>query len=135
MGMHAKKDNPELIRAQELGLKIYSYPSFIAKAAKDKKRIVIAGSHGKTTTTSMLMHVAKKVNVDFDYLVGAQLAGFDRMVRLSSAPYIIIEGDEYLSSPLDLSPKFLIEDAFPFSISRMFLNMIAWRHKLLDELM
>lgn len=107
LGMHAKKDNPELLRAQELGLKIYSYPEFIFEQIKDKQRIVIAGSHGKTTITSLILHVLKYLNRDFDYVVGAQLEGFEQMVKLSDAPVIIIEGDEYLTSPLDPIPKFL----------------------------
>ncbi len=107
LGMHAKKDNPEILKAQELGLKIYSFPEFIYEASKDKKRIVVGGSQGKTTTTSMIMWVLKKAGLNFDYLVGAQLADFDQMVRISDAPIIVIEGDEYLSSPLDLSPKIL----------------------------
>lgn len=105
LGMHARKDNPELLKAQELGLKIYSYPEYIHEHAKNKKRVVIAGSHGKTTTTSMIMHVLRYHNQDFDYLVGALLDGFDLMVRLSDAPVMVIEGDEYLSSPIDLVPK------------------------------
>jgi UDP-N-acetylmuramate: L-alanyl-gamma-D-glutamyl-meso-diaminopimelate ligase len=105
LGMHARKDNPELARAQELGLKIHSYPSFMYEHAKAKKRVVIAGSHGKTTTTSMILHVLKHCKLDFDYLVGAMLEGFETMVRLSDAPIIVIEGDEYLSSPIDLQPK------------------------------
>jgi UDP-N-acetylmuramate: L-alanyl-gamma-D-glutamyl-meso-diaminopimelate ligase len=107
LGMHAKKDNPEILKAQELGLKIYSFPEFIYEASKDKKRIVVGGSQGKTTTTSMIMWVLKKAGFDFDYLVGAQLIGFDQMVKISEAPIIVIEGDEYLSSPLDPSPKIL----------------------------
>jgi UDP-N-acetylmuramate: L-alanyl-gamma-D-glutamyl-meso-diaminopimelate ligase len=105
LGMHAKADNPELLKAQELGIKVYSYPEFIYHHSKDKKRVVIAGSHGKTTTTAMILHVLHKMEMDFDYLVGAQLEGFDRMVKLSDAPLIIIEGDEYLSSPIDRIPK------------------------------
>jgi UDP-N-acetylmuramate: L-alanyl-gamma-D-glutamyl-meso-diaminopimelate ligase len=105
LGMHARKDNPELARAQALGLKIYSYPSFLYEHAKNKKRVVIAGSHGKTTTTSMIMHVLQHCKLDFDYLVGALLEGFETMVRLSDAPIMVIEGDEYLSSPIDLQPK------------------------------
>ncbi len=105
LGMHARADNPELLKAQALGLKIYSFPEYIYEHSKNKTRVVIAGSHGKTTTTSMIMHVLKNVGVDFDYLVGAQLEGFDNMVRLSDAPIIIIEGDEYLSSPIDRVPK------------------------------
>jgi UDP-N-acetylmuramate: L-alanyl-gamma-D-glutamyl-meso-diaminopimelate ligase len=105
LGMHARKDNPELLKAQALGLKIYSYPEYIYLHAKNKKRVLIAGSHGKTTTTSMIMHVLQYWKRDFDYLVGAMLEGFDTMVRLSDAPVMIIEGDEYLSSPIDLVPK------------------------------
>lgn len=107
LGMHAKKDNPEILKAQELGIKIYSFPEFIYEASKNKKRIVVGGSQGKTTTTSMIMWVLKKAGLDFDYLVGAQLTDFDQMVRISEAPIIVIEGDEYLSSPLDLTPKIL----------------------------
>ncbi|MDZ4708328.1 MAG: Mur ligase domain-containing protein [Saprospiraceae bacterium] len=107
IGMHAKKDNPELLRAQELNLKLVSYPEFIAIHAEHKKRIVIAGSHGKTTTTSMIMHALKALQADYDYLVGAPLEGFEHMIRLSPAPVMIIEGDEYLSSPIDLVPKIL----------------------------
>ncbi|MGB4838902.1 MAG: Mur ligase family protein [Saprospiraceae bacterium] len=105
LGMHAKADNPELLKALELKIPVYSYPEFIYRHSINKKRIVIAGSHGKTTTTAMILHVLKKKGVDFDYLVGAQLEGFDRMVKLSDAPLIIIEGDEYLSSPIDRVPK------------------------------
>lgn len=105
LGMHAKADNPELLRAQQLGIKVYSYPEFVYAHAIDKKRVVIAGSHGKTTTTAMVMHVLNKFQVEFDYLVGAQLEGFERMVKLTQAPLIIIEGDEYLSSAIDRVPK------------------------------
>jgi UDP-N-acetylmuramate: L-alanyl-gamma-D-glutamyl-meso-diaminopimelate ligase len=107
LGMHARKDNPELARAQELGLPIYSFPEYIAHHAKDKIRVVIAGSHGKTTTTSMIMHILKHAGFDFDYLVGALVEGFDTMVRLSDAPIMVIEGDEYLSSPIDPRPKIM----------------------------
>ena len=107
LGMHARKDNPELARAEELGIKIYSFPEFIYENSKTKKRIVIAGSHGKTTTTSMIMHVLQHAGRDFDYLVGALLEGFETMVRLSDAPIIVIEGDEYLSSAIDLQPKIM----------------------------
>lgn len=107
LGMHARSDNPELARALELGLKVYSYPEFLYEFAKDKKRIVIGGSHGKTSTTSMIMHVLKKLDYSFDYLVGAQIPGFEQMVRFSDAPIMVIEGDEYLSSCLDRRPKFL----------------------------
>ncbi len=105
LGMHARKDNPELLRAQELGLKIMSYPEFIFDQSREKKRIVVAGSHGKTSTTAMIMHVLKYRNFDFDYLVGAELDGFGSMVKLSDAPLIVIEGDEYLSSSIDRRPK------------------------------
>ena len=107
LGMHARPDNPELLRAQELNLPIYSFPEFIYENSKEKTRIVVAGSHGKTSTTAMIMHVFRKSNKKFDYLVGAQLDGFDTMVQLSDAPVIILEGDEYLSSPIDRRPKFL----------------------------
>jgi UDP-N-acetylmuramate: L-alanyl-gamma-D-glutamyl-meso-diaminopimelate ligase len=108
LGMHARKDNPELLKAQELGLKVYSYPEFIYEQSKDKQRIVICGSHGKTTITSMILHVLSYYKRQFDYLVGAQLEGFETMAKLSDdSPIIIIEGDEYLSSPIDLTPKFL----------------------------
>jgi UDP-N-acetylmuramate: L-alanyl-gamma-D-glutamyl-meso-diaminopimelate ligase len=107
VGMHARPNNPELLKAQELGLTIYSYPEYIYLQSQEKKRVVIGGSHGKTTTTSMIMHVLKHHGIDFDYAVGAQIEGFGLMVRLSDAPIIIIEGDEYLSSPIDSLPKFL----------------------------
>lgn len=107
LGMHARIDNPELIRAQELGLKIYSYPEYLYEQSKDKTRIVIGGSHGKTTITSMILHVMKYGGIETDFMVGAQLEGFDVMVRLSeSAKYMVIEGDEYLTSPIDRVPKF-----------------------------
>lgn len=123
LGMHAKADNPELIRAQELGLKIYSYPEYIFEQSKDKKRLVVAGSHGKTSITSMVMHVLKQANIDFDYMVGAQLEGFETMVKLSEAPLIIIEGDEYLSSPIDRRPKF-----FWYKPQHTVISGIAWDH-------
>lgn len=110
VGMHAKKDNPELLRAQALGVKIYSYPDFILEHSRFKQRIVVAGSHGKTTVTSMIMHVLQHAGKPFDYVVGAHVPGFDRTIRLSNAPVIIIEGDEYLASPLDPTPKFLRYD-------------------------
>ena len=124
LGMHARKDNPELLKAKELGLKIYSYPEFIYEQSKDKKRIVIGGSHGKTTITSMILHVLNYCNVSCDYLVGAQLEGFDVMVKLSDeAPYIVIEGDEYLTSPLDPRPKFHI-----YKPDTGVISGIAWDH-------
>ncbi|WP_347158478.1 UDP-N-acetylmuramate--L-alanine ligase [Pontibacter chitinilyticus] len=107
LGMHARPDNPELLRAQELGLPIYSFPEFIYEQSRDKQRIVIGGSHGKTTITSIIMHVLRHLGRKFDYAVGAQLEGFDRMVKLTDdAPVIIIEGDEYLSDPVKRVPKF-----------------------------
>jgi UDP-N-acetylmuramate: L-alanyl-gamma-D-glutamyl-meso-diaminopimelate ligase len=107
LGMHARKDNPELLKAKHLGLKIMSFPEFVAAESNNKKRVVIAGSHGKTTTTAMIMYVLSHMNVDFDYLVGSSINGFELSVKISDAPLIIIEGDEYLSSPLDLRSKFL----------------------------
>src|SRR6476660_6641856 len=105
--MHAREDNPELIRARELGLKIFSYPEYIYEATKDKTRIVIGGSHGKTTITAMILHAMKHAGIDCDYMVGAQLDGFDTMVKLSvEAKFAVIEGDEYLASPIDRRPKF-----------------------------
>jgi len=107
LGMHARIDNSELLRAQELGLKIYSYPEYLYEQSKDKLRIVIGGSHGKTTTTAMILHVLAHCGIEADYMVGAQLKGFDVMVRLShTAKVMVIEGDEYLTSPIDRRPKF-----------------------------
>ncbi len=124
LGMHARLDNPELLKAQELGLKIYSYPEYIYEQSKDKLRVVIGGSHGKTTITSMILHVLNYYNREFDYLVGAQLAGFETMVKITnSAPVIIIEGDEYLASPIDRRPKFHLYHANIGVISG-----IAWDH-------
>jgi UDP-N-acetylmuramate: L-alanyl-gamma-D-glutamyl-meso-diaminopimelate ligase len=108
LGMHARTDNPELIRAQELGLAIQSYPEFLRFATETKKRMVVAGSHGKTTVTSMILHALRGANIHTDLMVGAQLDGFDRMVDLNDGhDWAVIEGDEYLSSPLDRRPKFL----------------------------
>ncbi len=123
VGMHARANNPELLKAQELGLTIYSYPEYIFLQSKNKKRVVVGGSHGKTTTTSMIMHILKFYQIDFDYAVGAQLDGFELMVRLSDAPLIIIEGDEYLSSPIDSLPKFL-----HYSPDIAVITGIAWDH-------
>lgn len=124
LGMHAKKDNPELLKAEDLRLKIYSYPEYLYEQSKDKTRIVIAGSHGKTTITSMVLHVLQHAGVDTDYMVGAQLEGFEVMVRLSeSARYIVLEGDEYLSSPLDPRPKFHL-----YLPDIALLSGIAWDH-------
>ncbi len=107
LGMHARNDNPELLRAKELGLRIYSYPEYLYEQSRDKIRIVIGGSHGKTTITSMILHVLKKAGIETDFMVGAQIEGFDVMVRLSqTAKYMVMEGDEYLTSPIDRVPKF-----------------------------
>ncbi|MFT4663240.1 MAG: UDP-N-acetylmuramate: L-alanyl-gamma-D-glutamyl-meso-diaminopimelate ligase [Polaribacter sp.] len=123
LGMHARPDNPELKRAKKLKIKIFSYPEFLYLHAKDKTRLVVAGSHGKTSTTSMIMHVLRYLKKDFDYMVGAQLEGFDQMVHLSDAPLIVIEGDEYLSSPIDLRPKFL-----HYKPHIAIITGIAWDH-------
>ncbi len=123
LGMHAKGDNPELLRAQEMGLPIYSFPVFIYQAAKDKTRVAIAGSHGKTTITSMVMHVLRKAGKAFDYLVGARLEGFDHSVQLSDAPVMILEGDEYPASALEKRPKI-----FFYHPQITLLSGIAWDH-------
>lgn len=124
LGMHAHNDNPELLRAQQLGLKIYSYPEYLFEQTKDKTRVVIGGSHGKTTTTSMVMHVLKYHGIEFDYMVGANLDGFETMVGLkSSAKIAIFEGDEYLSSPIDKRPKF-----HHYKPNIALLTGIAWDH-------
>lgn len=121
--MHAHADNPELLKAQELGLRIVSFPEFIYEQSKDKKRLVIGGSHGKTTITSMVMHVLKYHNYDFDYVVGAKVNGFDETVKLSDAPVIVIEGDEYLSSRIDPTPKF-----HHYQHHYGLISGIAWDH-------
>lgn len=123
LGMHARPDNMELRKAEKLGLKVYSFPKFIYEQSRNKKRVVLAGSHGKTTTTAMVMHVLKQANMDFDYLVGANIEGFELMVRLTDAPIIILEGDEYLSSPLDKKPKFL-----HYKPNIAVITGIAWDH-------
>ena len=123
VGMHARADNPELLKAQELGIKIESYPSFLFEESKNKQRIVIAGSHGKTSITSMILHVLKTLGKKFDYLVGARIEGFELMASLSDAPIIIIEGDEYLASPIDRRAKFLLYQPHIALISG-----IAWDH-------
>jgi len=124
LGMHAKSDNPELIKARELGLKIFSYPEFLYEQSKHKTRIVIGGSHGKTTITAMILHVMNLCGIDTDYMVGAQLAGFDVMVKLSeNAPFMVLEGDEYLSSALDPRPKFHL-----YKPNIALLSGIAWDH-------
>ena len=123
LGMHAKKDNPELLHCIESGIKVYSFPEFVALQFKSKLKIVIAGSHGKTTTTSILMHIYKNLNYKFDYLVGAQLEGFENMVAFTDSPITVIEGDEYLSSALDLRPKFL-----HYKAQIVVITGIAWDH-------
>ena len=124
LGMHAKADNPELKRAQELGLSIYSYPEFLYEQSRDKTRVVIGGSHGKTTITSMILHVMRYYNRDVDYMVGAQLEGFDTMVRLTDqADFIVLEGDEYLSSAVDRRPKFHL-----YQPNIALISGIAWDH-------
>ena len=107
LGMHARKDNPELAKALDLGIPVYSFPEFIGKVSYNKKRISVAGSHGKTTTTSMIMHILNKAGIAHDYLVGAQLKGYQTMVSITEAPVMIIESDEYLSSCLDPKPKMM----------------------------
>ena len=124
LGMHAKADNPELLRAQELGLKIYSYPEFLYEQSKHKTRVVIGGSHGKTTITSMILHVMHYHDKDVDYMVGAQLEGFDVMVKLTDDnDFMVLEGDEYLSSPIDRRPKFHL-----YQPNIALLSGIAWDH-------
>lgn len=124
VGMHAKPDNPELLKAQQLGLKIYSYPEFIYEHSKNKTRVVIGGSHGKTTITSMILHVMNYHNVAVDFLVGAQLEGFNNMVHLTEEnDFMVIEGDEYLSSPTDLRPKFHL-----YQPNIALISGIAWDH-------
>jgi len=124
LGMHAKEDNPELLKAKELGITVYSYPEFIYEQSVNKIRVVIGGSYGKSTITSMIMHVLKELNRDFDYVVGAELEGFENMVQLSKdAPYIIIEGDDYYASVLDKRPKFLL-----YKANIGLISGIAWDH-------
>lgn len=124
LGMHAKKDNPELLKAQELDLKIYSYPEFLYEQSRDKTRVVIGGSHGKTTITSMILHVVNYHDIEVDYMVGAQLEGFDTMVHLTKDnEFMVLEGDEYLSSPIDMRPKFHL-----YKPNIALLSGIAWDH-------
>ncbi|HEX6914449.1 MAG TPA: Mur ligase family protein [Chitinophagaceae bacterium] len=123
LGMHAKADNPELLKARDLGLKIYSFPAYIYQESLDKKRVVVGGSHGKTTTTSMIMHVLREAGKDFDYLVGARLEGFEQSVRVSTAPVIVCEGDEYPASAIEKHPKFHF--LYPHIA---ILTGIAWDH-------
>ncbi len=123
LGMHAKDGNPELEKAKSLGLRIYSFPEYVFEHARNKTRVVVGGSHGKTTTTAMIMHVLKSLDMDFDYLVGSQLEGFDTMVKFSDAPVMVIEGDEYLTSALDPVPKFL-----KYHPHYALITGIAWDH-------
>lgn len=124
LGMHARKDNPELLKAIEIGVKVYSFPEYVFEQSKNKQRVVIAGSHGKTSITSIILHVLKFYNRNFDYLVGAQIEGFDLMVKLTNdAPIIILEGDEYLSSPLEMRSKFLF-----YKPHIALVSGIAWDH-------
>ncbi|MCD6064489.1 MAG: peptidoglycan synthetase [Flavipsychrobacter sp.] len=123
LGMHAKADNPELLAAQSLNVPIYSFPQYVYEVSKDKKRIVVAGSHGKTTITSMIMHILKSRGIDFDYLVGAKVQGFSESVRLTDAPLIILEGDEYPASVIEKRPKI-----FFYHPHISVLSGIAWDH-------
>lgn len=124
LGMHARQDNPELLQAQALGLTIYSYPEFLYQHAANKIRVVIGGSHGKTSVTGMVMHVLKAAGKDFDYMVGSQVKGFDTMVKLTHrAPFMVIEGDEYLTSPIDPRPKFHL-----YKPNIALVTGIAWDH-------
>ncbi len=124
LGMHAKKDNPELLRAQELGIRIYSYPEFLYEQSKDKYRVVVGGSHGKTTITAMILHALQHAGVETDFMVGAKLEGFDVMVRLTeTAKYMVFEGDEYLTSPIDPRPKFHL-----YKPHLGLISGIAWDH-------
>ncbi len=123
LGMHAKADNPELLRASELSLPIYSFPEYIYQESRDKTRVVVGGSHGKTTTTAMIMNVLRSAGLDFDYLVGARLEGFSQSVNITRAPLIVCEGDEYPASTLEKRPKFHF--LFPHIAV---LTGIAWDH-------
>ena len=124
LGMHAKADNPELLQAQELGINIYSYPEYLYEQSKLKSRVVIGGSHGKTTITSMVLHVLHYHEKEVDYMVGAQLEGFETMVHLTEEnDFMVLEGDEYLSSPIDLRPKFHL-----YQPTVALLSGIAWDH-------
>ena len=124
LGMHARSDNPELLRARALKLPVFSYPEYLYEQSRDKHRVVIAGSHGKTTITAMILHVLKAAGKKTDFMVGAQLAGFDTMVQMSNdAPVIVLEGDEYLASPEDRRPKFLL-----YHPQTVLISGIAWDH-------
>lgn len=123
LGMHAKADNPELVAAQNINIPIYSFPEYIYEVAKDKTRVVVAGSHGKTTITSMIMHILNKQDLPFDYLVGAKVEGFNQSVQLSDAPVIVLEGDEYPASVIEKKPKI-----FFYKPDISVLSGIAWDH-------
>lgn len=123
LGMHAKGDNPELLAAKALGIPVYSFPQYVYEVSKNKKRVVVAGSHGKTTITSMIMHILKHQGMDFDYLVGARVAGFEQSVKLSDAPIIVLEGDEYPASAEERRPKI-----FFYHPHISVLSGIAWDH-------
>jgi len=123
LGMHAKEDNPELKKAREVGIPVYSFPEYMYEASRDKKRVVVAGSHGKTTTTSMIMHVLRDQQMDFDYLVGARVEGFEHSVRISEAPVLILEGDEYPASVIEKRPKIHF-----YHPQVSVLTGIAWDH-------
>lgn len=124
LGMHARADNPELLKAKELNLKIFSYPEYLYEQSKDKTRVVIGGSHGKTSITAMILHVLQSYKMNIDYMVGAQLTGFDTMVKITSdSKVMVLEGDEYLSSPIDRRPKFHLYKGHIAIISG-----IAWDH-------
>src|SRR5436853_3745104 len=121
--MNAKADNPELLAAKKAGIPIYSFPQYVYEVSKDKKRVVVAGSHGKTTVTSMIMHILKANGVQFDYLVGAKVPGFDQSVQLSEAPIIVLEGDEYPASVEEKRPKI-----FFYHPHISILSGVAWDH-------
>ncbi len=124
VGMHAKEDNPELLKARSMGIPVFSYPEYLYEQSKDKIRVVIGGSHGKTSITAMILHAISVVGLDVDYMVGAQLEGYDCMVKLSdTAKIMILEGDEYLSSPIDRRPKFHL-----YHPSIALISGIAWDH-------
>lgn len=123
LGMHAKADNPELLRAQSLNIPIFSFPQYVHEVSREKQRVVIAGSHGKTTITSMVMHILKKLGGSFDYLVGAKVPGFEQSVQLTDAPTIVLEGDEYPASVVEKRPKI-----FFYHPHISVLNGIAWDH-------
>jgi UDP-N-acetylmuramate: L-alanyl-gamma-D-glutamyl-meso-diaminopimelate ligase len=124
LGMHAREDNPELLEAKKLGIKIFSYPEYLYEQSRNKIRVVIGGSHGKTTITSMILHVLQNLEMECDYMVGAQLEGFEVMVKISeTAPVMILEGDEYLTSPIDRRPKFHV-----YKPNIALISGIAWDH-------